>query len=176
MQEAEVSLRLALYFVKEGYTDEDVRVSLDGAHIKTGKTVHFPIKEFLEKLECTQDPYDCERWQGKYSIKNYGPEIIITSNPGVGDVVVKLRDGRRIWVECKKGKDDKRGQEYSLMREAIGQLVTGQNFNNAIIPMVAVPYTPKSYELATKWSELSQIRTLGIKFALVREDGNVYFV
>ena len=47
MTEPEVSIRLALYYIKNRMTDEIVTVSIDGAHVKTGSTVHFPIQDFL---------------------------------------------------------------------------------------------------------------------------------
>ena len=62
------------------------------------------------------------------------------------------------------------------MREAIGQLMTGCDFTEDVIPMVAVPYTEKSKELAERWSNLTQIRDLGIKFALIYMDGNICFI
>lgn len=62
------------------------------------------------------------------------------------------------------------------MREAIGQLMTGCNFTNSMIPMVVVPYTYKSKELAERWSKLTQIRNLGIKFALVCDNGDICFI
>ena len=43
MTEAEVILRLAMYYIKNGLTQEHVTVSIDGAHVKTGNTVHFEI-------------------------------------------------------------------------------------------------------------------------------------
>ncbi len=36
-----------------------------------------------------------------------------------------------------------------------------------------VPYSEKSYELASKWSELEQIKMIGIKFILVHGDGKI---
>lgn len=59
------------------------------------------------------------------------------------------------------------------MREAIGQRMTGCYFTEGAIPMVAVPYTDKSRVLAEYWSALTQIKNLGIKFALIQEDGMV---
>lgn len=52
MQEAEVSLRVALYYIKNQLTDEDVKVSLDGAHIKTRDTINFDIYGFLNEHLC----------------------------------------------------------------------------------------------------------------------------
>jgi len=37
MTEAEVILRIALYYLKNHLTDEDVYVSIDGAHVKIAK-------------------------------------------------------------------------------------------------------------------------------------------
>ena len=49
MKEAEVSLRVAIYYITNNLTSEDVIVSLDGAHIKTKDTVHFKIFDFISK-------------------------------------------------------------------------------------------------------------------------------
>ena len=54
MQEAEVSLRVALYYIKNGLTENDVTVSIDGAHVKTGNQVHFDIIKFLRDNDCVK--------------------------------------------------------------------------------------------------------------------------
>lgn len=176
MTEAEVILRLAIYYIKNGLTKEDVTVSIDGAHVRTGDTVHFDIVGFLNEVGLIKTDNDSTRWQGEYSFAGYDNHIIISSTPGIGDVNIKLIDGGVIYAECKKGKNDKRGQEYPLMREAIGQLITGCDFANGVVPMVAVPYTDKSRELAERWSKLTQIKKLGIKFALICDDGSINFI
>lgn len=176
MTEAEVILYLAMHYIRNGFTKEHVAISIDGAHIKTGNTVHFDIFAFLEDKGFQKLDNEITRWQGEYTFSEYDNHIIISSTPGIGDVNVKLIDGSVVYAECKKGKNDKRGQEYPLMREAIGQLMTGCDFTDGVIPMVAVPYTNKSKELAERWSKLTQIKNLGIKFALIYEDGNVSFI
>ena len=110
------------------------------------------------------------RWQGEYELRGYESHIIIFSKPGIGDVNIDLQDGRKIYAECKK---DKQGQEYSLMMEAIGQLMTGCDFGVKTVPVVAVPETKKARALADRWSKLSQIKKTGIKFALISDDGSV---
>ena len=45
-----------------------------------------------------------------------------------------------------------------------------------VVPVVAAPYTDKSYELACRWTQLKQIQMVGIKFMLVRENGAVEIV
>lgn len=173
MTEAEVILRLAMYYIKNKLTEDHVTVSIDGAHVKTGNTVHFDIFVFLKKEGLIKIDAEPERWQGEYAIKGFDSHVIISSTPGIGDVNIILCDGCIIHAECKKGKNDKRGQEYPLMREAIGQLMTGCDFTEGVIPMVAVPYTNKSKQLAERWSALTQIKNLGIKFALISENGEV---
>ena len=62
------------------------------------------------------------------------------------------------------------------MREAIGQLMTGCQLMPDMVPIVAVPYTEKSYELARRWTQLKQISLVGIRFMLVKEDGTVKII
>lgn len=173
MQEAEVSLRVAIYHIKNGLTDKDVKVSIDGAHIKTGDEVHFDIRAFLNENGLIKIDEQKEKWQGTYMLDDYEPHIIISSIPGEGDVVITFNDEKKLLVESKKGKDNKRGQEYPLMREAIGQLMTGGELTDKIIPAVAVPYSDKSQELAKKWSKYHQIKQIGIRFILVKDDGDI---
>ena len=176
MQEAEVSLRVALYYIKNGLTDKDVVVSIDGAHIKTGETVHFDIWSFMSENCLAKCVGDADKWQGDYKIDGYKPHIIISSKPGAGDVVVLLEGGKKLFVESKKSGSSKSGQAYPLMREAIGQLMTGRELTENIVPAVAVPYSEKSVELATRWSDYSQIKQIGIRFVLVKADGDIVMI
>lgn len=177
MQEAEVSLRIAIYYIKNCYTKKDVRVSLDGAHIKTKKEIHFDIYTFLSNNGCRKLNGPIDSWQGEYELEGYEPKIIISSTPGIGDVNIFCKDGRHLYIESKKGKENNKSNlEYKFMREAIGQLMTNCNMNENTIPVVAVPYTNKSYELAYKWSKLKQIQMIGIKFILVDKGGDIKFI
>ena len=177
MQEAEVSLSVALYYIKNRLTDENVRVSLDGAHIKIKDTIYFDIYGFLNKNSCRKVDGIADSWHGVYEVEGYQPKLIISSMPGIGDVNIVTLDGKRIYVESKKGKDKNRSNsEYPLMREAIGQLMTGCQLDERLIPVVAVPYSEKSYELAHRWSRFKQIQMVGIKFMLVQTDGNVELI
>ena len=176
MQEAEVSLRIAMYHIVGRLTKQDVVVSIDGAQIKTKDVLHFDIWKFfadhnIEKMEGNTNDY-----KGTYQMKGCKEKIVVTSQPGIGDVNVVLNDGMKLYVESKKGKANKSSQEYSLMREAIGQLMTGCELGNGIIPVVAVPYSQKSFELADRWSGLPQMKKIGIKFYLVEEDGDIVIV
>lgn len=173
MQEAEVSLYIALHYICNGLTNENVKVSIDGAHVKTKNKVHFDIYGFLQEHNCYKSDGDVERWQGVYDIEGYVPKLEISSVPGIGDVNINLLSGKRLWIESKKGKTNRSGQEYVLMREAIGQLMTNEHVTKDVIPVVAVPYSDKSFVLATKWSQLEQIRTMGICFFLVKDSGEI---
>ena len=125
MTEPEVSLRLALYYLRRRLTRREVRVSIDGAHIKTGNTVHFDIRGFLSEQGCTKADGDLHRWQGGYRSGQFAPALLVDSLPGAGDVRIALPDGRTLYVESKKSRPGPPSHEYSLMREAIGQLMTG---------------------------------------------------
>ena len=84
MTEPEVSLRLAMYYIKNHLTEHDVKVSVDGAHIKTGKALHFDIEGFWEENHCVKIDGDPGRWQGRYRIEGQREQIILESIPGYG--------------------------------------------------------------------------------------------
>lgn len=174
MTEPEVSLYVALHYIKNGLTKENVKVSIDGAHIKTNNKIHFDIQNFMNDNQCYKIDDDNERWQGIYEVQGYEAKIEISSIPGIGDVNIWLPSGELLWIESKKGKQNKSGQEYVLMREAIGQLMTNEFIPSNAIPVVAVPYTEKSMKLAEKWSRLPRIQKMNIRFFLIREDGNIH--
>lgn len=177
MKEAEVSLRVALYYIKHHLTEQDVRVSIDGAHVKTGNTVHFDIVCFLKEQGCVKVEGSAESWQGTYEVKGFFSCIIISSVPGMGDVNINTGNGKHLWIESKKGKEkNKSNSEYSLMREAIGQLMTGCELTDNVVPIVAVPYTEKSFELACRWSQIKQMKQIGIRFILVHAEGEITYV
>jgi hypothetical protein len=176
MQEAEVSLRVALYYIMNGLTDKDVIVSIDGAHVRTGDKVHFDIQTFMSNHNCIKIDGQSDRWQGTYQFENNTPHIVIVSKPGIGDVIVWLADGHRLYVESKKGKENKSGLEYTLMREAIGQLMTSGILTEEMVPAVAVPHSCKSYELAMRWRTYPQIQQVGIRFLLVKPDGVIEMI
>lgn len=176
MTEPEVSLYLAMYYIKNHLTEQKVRVSIDGAHIKTGQTLHFDMERFLREHLCVKTDGDFDRWQGTWCIEGHNTEMLLNSVPGYGDVQILLQDGRTLLVESKKSKPGRNGHEYSLMREAIGQLMTSCFIKENTIPAVAVPYTKKSLELAERWSKLEQIQKVGIRFILVQEDGDIRMI
>ena len=95
MQEPEVSLRIAMAYIQDGKTHSDITVSIDGAHIKTKDTIHFDIAAFMKENDYVKCDSDYARWQGIYQNSSYAPRIIVSSKPGVGDVVIpsKGREG-----------------------------------------------------------------------------------
>lgn len=178
MQEAEVSIRTALFYIKSGLTNEDVEVAIDGAQVRTGKTIHFDIDGFIQQIGLIKEISIDDSWRGKYRINGFKPRIIIHSYPGKGDIVVKQNNDRILYIESKKGNvvKCKGSKEYQLMREAIGQLMTTESYSNKVDLAVAVPKSDKSYELAQRWSRLEQMRLFKITFLLVEDDGNVLII
>jgi len=175
MQEPEVSLWIAMKYIRDKETDKDIFVSIDGAHIKTKDTVHFDLAAFMCQNGYAKCGGSSERWQGEYESRCGAPRIIISSVPGVGDVNITLRDGSVLYIESKKFKSGS-GGEYPAMREAIGQLMTGCPDESHVIPVVAVPHSLKSEALVQKWSKNNRIRSAGIRFMLVHEDGDVEYI
>ena len=176
MKEAEVSIRVALYYICNNNTKENVQISIDGAHIKTKDTVNFDIFTFLKESGCKKLDENNARWQGLYEVHGYEPKIEISSQPGIGDVNVILTDGYVLHIESKRGSYKKGNDEYKLMREAIGQLMTTQYDGDNVIPVVAVPYSAKSYELAERWSRYRKIQDANIHFMLVHENGDILYM
>ena len=69
MTEPEVSLAIAMYYIRNGETSKDVAVSIDGAHIRTKDVIHFDIVGFLKE----NGYYQCDnvdKWQGEYKNAN----------------------------------------------------------------------------------------------------------
>ena len=174
MSEAEVSIRLALYLLHQNLVESDVEVAIDGAQIKTGGQVHFPIDEFLAQNNCTGVTLGTS-WQRTYSVPANGCRIVIHSNPGRGDVVARLRSGHTLRVESKKGPlaRSSSSQEYPLLREAIGQLMTIETVGPGDLLAVAVPKSTKFEELAARWRRAPLIHRLGIRLLLVDRTNRV---
>jgi hypothetical protein len=174
MPEAEVSLRLAFYLIQRGLAASDVQVAIDGAQVKTSNTIHFAISEFLHEYEWVKSATD-DVWQGTYAHKACRQRIRIHSNSGRGDVVADLIDGRTLRVECKKGPlvRSKSSQEYPLLREALGQLLTMDSVGERDLLAVAVPSSVKFEELARRWRQADLIRRFGICLLTVNRDDEV---
>ena len=176
MKEAEVSIRIALYYIQNNITRENVKISIDGAHIKIKDTVHFDIFNFLKEHGCKKVEGNDSRWQGVYEVHGYETKIEISSRPGIGDARVVLPNNCILHIESKKGSNKTGNSEYPLMREAIGQLMTTEYEGENIIPVVAVPYSPKSCELAERWSKYKKIQDANIHFILVKDTDEILYI
>ncbi len=168
MPEAEVTLRLAISLIEDGKTVAPISAAIDGAQVQIGKTVHFPILEFLNSMGwhgLTQD----ERWQCSYAKDGYASTIDVHSSSGEGDLVADLVNGRRLRVESKKGPlvRSKSSQEYPLIREAIGQLMTIERAAASDILAVAVPSSPKFEDLASQWRDRPLMKSARIRIATI---------
>lgn len=174
MTEAEVTLRLAMVIIKGGHTDKDISVAIDGAQIKTGTQVHFPIVEFLYSFGWRNSEKDIH-WQCAYRHTAYKSAIVVHSFSGKGDLIAELKNGRILRVESKKGSlvRTKSSQEYPLIREAIGQLMTIETTHPNDLLAVAVPHSEKFVELAEEWRDRPLIKNAGIHIVTVSRDNSV---
>ena len=174
MPEAEVSIHLAHFLITKGLVIGDVRVAIDGAQVQTKNTVHFPLIEFMNALGWKRN-VGTSTWQAAYRHEKFTESIVVHSSPGEGDVQATLTDGSTLLVEAKKGTlaRSKSSQEYPLMREAIGQLMTLSEIPERALLAIAVPHSEKFAELASRWRKAPLIVRAGIRILTVDVDGNV---
>jgi hypothetical protein len=174
MPEAEVSLRLASWLIREDLVAGPVEVAIDGAQVQTAGVVHFDLPAFL--LRCGWVKVgSAAAWQCVYAHSEHPIGLRIHSTPGKGDVVAPLRAGGLLRVECKKGplERSKSSQEYPLLREALGQLLTIDEVQTSDILAVAVPHSPKFAELAARWRCAPLVRRFGIRILTIDSAGGV---
>lgn len=174
MPEAEVSIRLAHFLLQQKMAASPVRVAIDGAQVRTGDKIHFELVLFMKELGWVTQASGS--WQATYTNKCIGGAIEIHSAPGKGDVTADLHNGHALIAEAKKGpiSRSKSSQEYPLMREAIGQLMTIENIPEKPLLSIAVPHSPKFSELAERWRRAPLISQAGIKILTVAQSGEVY--
>jgi hypothetical protein len=174
MPEAEVSLTIACRLLESDFCITNVRVAIDGAQIKTGKTIHFDIEKYLRENGFNKITTG-KGWQGTYEKFGCKFKLIVHSNPGKGDVIASLRNGRTLRIESKKGPlmRSKSSEEYPLLREAIGHLMTVEEVGQNDILVVAVPDSKKFNELINRWKCAPLIKAMKIDFLTVRADGIV---
>ena len=175
MKEAEVSLRVAIEYIKSGQTEKDVRVAIDGAQIKTEDRIHFQITDFMKDIGFEKDVYVSDTWQGRYTLEGYEAGIVVHSKSGEGDVVISLINGRTLFIESKgfSIEGEKGSGEYPKMREAIGQLMTCTIYSETVDYAIAIPDSVKSRKLTMAWSEFTQIKKMNIKFFLVSRNKGI---
>ena len=89
--------------------------------------------------------------------------------------MTRLLTGNGLHVECKKGPlgKSKSSQEYPLLREALGQLLTINEYDENDRLAVAVPNSPKFKELTSSWRNAPLIHKLHLGFLLVSRNGDV---
>lgn len=175
MAEAEVSLRLAEWLIKNKLVTAPVEVAIDGAQVKTGDLIHFDLPGFLLRTRW-EKVGTAAAWQCSYVHPDYATGLRIHSRPGKGDVVASLCEGGVLRVECKKGplERSKSSQEYPLLREALGQLLTVKEVQPSDVLAVAVPHSAKFSDLASEWRKAPLIKKFGIRILTVNQAGEVY--
>jgi len=175
MPEAETSLRLAFFLLQKRLADF-VEVAIDGAQVKTLEKVHFQIREFLVESQCVACEPSNGGWSGTYLHTPSGGKIRIHSTAGLGDVVAQLADGRTFRAESKKGTlvPSTSSQEYPLLREALGQLLTISEVGETDVLAVAVPHSTKFAELAERWRNAPLVRRADIKILTVERNNEVH--
>jgi hypothetical protein len=160
--------------IATGKTKSEVTVSIDGAHVKMGDKVHFELVPFLASLGWLTDDI-APRWQATYRSQVHSASIRIHSQSGQGDVVANLHDGTVFFAESKGGPltRSKSSDEYPILREAMGQLLTLDSVSHNPALAVAVPHSTKFEALATRWRAAPLIVRTGIRILTVAPTGEV---
>lgn len=174
MTECEVSLRAAFYLLREDLVASDISVAIDGAQVKTGNTIHFPLAEFMRANEWIRTS-TAHPWRGSYRHSDWRFGIEVHSTSGRGDVVSTIKDGRTLRAESKKGPlfDSASSSEYPLMREALGQLLTIDEVASSDLLAVIVPSSRRFDELASRWRRAPLITRLGVQIWTVHRNGTL---
>ena len=174
MAEAEVSVRLASWLISQGLVEGCVDIAIDGAQVRVRDEMHFDLPAFLKGCGWIGDS-NSSAWQCGYRRAGGSIQLRVHSNPGKGDVVARLRSGAMFRAECKKGPllRSRSSQEYPLLREAIGQLLTFEGVGDGDVLAVAVPHGEKFVELAARWRRAPLVMRLGIQILTVAPDGSV---
>ena len=174
MPEAEVSLRLAFFLIKSGLTSGDISIAIDGAQIETKGQRHFEIEHFLAK-HGWEHVHEANDWRGTYTNSGTSCRITIHCTSGQGDVVATLENGKSLRVECKKGPlvRSASSEEYPLIREAIGQIMTVTEAADSDVFAVCVPASEKFNELAERWREAPLINKAGLLILTVDRQNRV---
>ena len=174
MSEAEVSLRLAAYLIASGRATTSVSVAIDGAQARVKEKEHFNVPAFMSELGWLAELASA-RWQGAYTHPGAEDQILVHSRPGLGDVTTTLDSGQTFVAEAKKGPlaRAKSSAEYSLLREALGHVLTIENVPENAFLAVAVPAGERFLELAERWRQAPLVHRAGIHILTVAHSGEV---
>ncbi|HEY4233929.1 MAG TPA: hypothetical protein VGM76_10910 [Lacipirellulaceae bacterium] len=166
MPEGEVILRLALHILGLPRALPCVTVCLDRHHVMSNGVNIFSPTDFLSNEGWVQtEQHGKHPWFGSYT--KSGHKIIVSPNSHGGDIVATV--GRtRVRAECKKGnlQRTKGNPENKLIHEAIGQLMTIEEFDPDDVLLVAVPRSDASRS-KFKWQIRPLMQRIGIHLVLV---------
>jgi hypothetical protein len=183
MSEAEVSLRLAFWLVRQKLVSEDdnddngVFVAIDNARFKAGQVVVFDVPRFLHENHWRKTD-SAPGWLGTYRLHGAATRLVIGHGFGYGDLVCRLKDGRHLCVQAERGPLTTRinSEERRLTLEVLGRLLIVPRVltrKDERLLAVAVPYSPRFTRFAERWREAPLIKSLGIHILTVGRDGDV---
>jgi hypothetical protein len=170
MCEAEVSLRLAFWLIREKLVSEKDNKVI----VAVPRAAKFDGAGFLRDnhWQKTDSPVG---WQVSYRHSDSATRLVVCCAPEQGDVMCQLEDGRFFRAEAAKGPlfNSANSEEYRLLHEALGQLLTIGVASKQELLAVAVPYSPRFTKLAEHWRERPLIKYLKIHILTVGRDGDV---
>jgi len=165
--EAAVMLAYITYLMERHPELEGIEIHPDGQHGN-----QFDIRGWLERRGYELvEPQGRTTYGGRY--ENGDRSILVSLNPGQGDVVGQLKSSKII-AECKGGIINTRhpGQKSKLRRglcEAVGLLMSRENTEER--QYAVVPLTDDTQRLAARMRP--RCKKAGIEIVLIREDGTI---
>lgn len=179
MPQAVVSVRLGLWLSKMPDTPE-VTIALDRMHVLESEYLeHSTGRTVATRAACNLDEL-LPGWVATPYLKPWGKwtkadsTIYILAAPGPDDkacdVEAPLSVGK-LRVDCKQVKSAV--QEQTQLQAGIGELVTIRDFNATDLFAVAVPYSRRLAELASRFLSAPIFGQTGIAIALVHNHGPV---
>lgn len=175
MAEAEVSLRLAFWLLKQPEVSPEITVAIDGAQVAVAGRTIFQLPLFMDAAGWVQPRPDPQKWAGEWMpISQDGNKLRIHSRSGQCDLIA-VQGQRRILVESKGGPlvPITPRTERTRLQAAIGQIVTTKHQNEGDICVAAVPWSAEFERLAGEFRSAPLFARTGVEIALVHRNGDV---
>ncbi|MEX2140970.1 MAG: hypothetical protein WD894_17025 [Pirellulales bacterium] len=132
----------------------------------------FPAREFmLQEGRMLVEQNGKHSWLGIYEKQRH--RLIISANSRGGDVIAEVGK-KHVRAECKRGNLERSAgnPENKLIHEAIGQLMTVEEYAENDVLLVAVP-SGTSQRAKLVWQRRPLMVKVGISLVLVGRDGAV---
>ncbi|HVT38388.1 MAG TPA: hypothetical protein VHE78_05065 [Gemmatimonadaceae bacterium] len=176
MTRSEVSLRLALFLLKERLVASEVTVALTGDEMSAKKhRPIFPVIDFLVRHQCEKENPENHGWCDRYAVSGAAHALVLCEKADEAPLVAKLSSGARLLVDVMGGPTDptRSSREHTQLRTAIGRAITLDDVLKADVLAVAMPRSKRFRQLALQWRDAPRLVAAGLRLVWVDRAGNV---